>query len=425
MNELPPCYRCGKQPTLWQGCYDEGWRGLIVDDAYAHPAKFARGLIRRIYRHLRDRYGLPVGSVVVDPFGGVALGALDAMEMGYAWVGCELEARFVALGEQNLAKWRPFHPGATAVLVQGDSRELRRDVGEAACVVGSPPYAETLRGDGSQAETAEESRAKRRTEGGSLGQSCRTSGYGGEGNLGNLKAGSVEAVIGSPPFADSDQPCASQTRAKKDYHAFTRGDGTKRDHQMQSAGNLASLPAGSVEAACDAVVGSPPFDKQMNAGGCKGDPPNNVRRKWAIAHGRNPDAPNNQQYYQNYGDTPGNIGNATGQTFWEAARLIVAETFAILRPGGIAVWVCKSFVRASKIVDFPGDWRRLCESCGFDLVEEVHASLVKTDEHPGLFGEPVVKKKARKSFFRRLHEAKRPDLAIDYEVVLFLRKPSA
>lgn len=70
-------------------------------------------------------------------------------------------------------------------------------------VISSPPYAETLKGDGSQAETAEESRAKRRTEGGSLGQSQRTQGYGSTGNLGNLPVGEpprADAVVGSPPF---------------------------------------------------------------------------------------------------------------------------------------------------------------------------------------------------------------------------------
>jgi predicted small metal-binding protein len=44
---------------VWSGCYDESWKGLIV-----HPAKFSRGLIRRIYQHLRDEYHLPRGGIV-------------------------------------------------------------------------------------------------------------------------------------------------------------------------------------------------------------------------------------------------------------------------------------------------------------------------------------------------------------------------
>ena len=90
--------------------------------------------------------------------------------------------------------------------------------------------------------------------------------------------------------------------------------------------------------------------------------------------------------------------------------------------GAMCAFVVKNFVRAGRIVDFTGDWRRLMESCGFEVVRVVHASLVKESRHPSLFGEEIVEKTERKSFFRRLHEKKRPDLAIDYEVVLFARR---
>ena len=80
----------------------------------------------------------------------------------------------------------------------------------------------------------------------------------------------------------------------------------------------------------------------------------------------------------------------------------------------------KHFVRNGKLVDFPGDWRRLCEHVGFELVQEVHASLVETTTHRTLFGEKTTER-ARKSFFRRLAE-KRGSPRIDYECVLFMRK---
>ncbi len=31
----------------WTGCYDDGWRDLIVPEAFSHPAKMARGLVAR------------------------------------------------------------------------------------------------------------------------------------------------------------------------------------------------------------------------------------------------------------------------------------------------------------------------------------------------------------------------------------------
>ena len=130
------------------------------------------------------------------------------------------------------------------------------------------------------------------------------------------------------------------------------------------------------------------------------------------------------------GGEEGGAGSAEGQraggvaveTFWVAAHQVVRECYAILRPGGYAVWVVKAFVRNKKLVDFPGDWRRLCEHAGFITIEEIHASLVQETTHAGLFGEMTTKKE-RKSFFRRLAE-KKGSPRIDYEVVWVMRKPA-
>jgi hypothetical protein len=45
------------------------------------------------------------GDLVIDPFGGVALGALDAMRLGLRWRGVELEPKFAELGNQNIGFW--------------------------------------------------------------------------------------------------------------------------------------------------------------------------------------------------------------------------------------------------------------------------------------------------------------------------------
>ncbi len=127
-----------------------------------------------------------------------------------------------------------------------------------------------------------------------------------------------------------------------------------------------------------------------------------------------------------YSDNSANLGNPQGvesDTFWTAARDIVRECHAVLKPGGYACWIVKSFVRDKTIVNFPNDWRRLCEYVGFETVAEAHAMLVKTHEYTNLFGEEDVEKKERKSFFRRLAESKGSP-KIDYEVVLIMRKPS-
>lgn len=108
-------------------------------------------------------------------------------------------------------------------------------------------------------------------------------------------------------------------------------------------------------------------------------------------------------------------------TFWSAARDVVAECHAVLKPGGMAVWVTKDFVRAKKRVCFSADWVRLCESCGFTLVKWVRASVVSETVHGDLFLGETVKRTERKSFFRRLAE-KKGSPRIDHEDVLFFVK---
>ena len=85
--------------TDWQGCYDGNWNDLIVPGAFAHPAKFARGLAERIVQHGLDRGWFAPGDLIADPFGGVGLGGLIAAYRGLRWVGVELEQRFAAKHE--------------------------------------------------------------------------------------------------------------------------------------------------------------------------------------------------------------------------------------------------------------------------------------------------------------------------------------
>jgi hypothetical protein len=224
-----------------------------------------------------------------------------------------------------------------------------------------------------------------------------------------MPEGVANAVVTSPPFVDARQNTTASVKG---------GTPTAHDPEAmgQSDGNLHSMREGTV---ADAVVTSPPF-----ADSCAGRGTDAL----TVAKGLGHDYDKRRDYDKRgflSDEPPDNLGsfrNCT-ETFWHAARTIVQECFALLRPGGLAAWVVKSFVRDGKIVDFPGDWRKLCEAVGFETLEEIHASFVKRDEHPGLFGEPVVKSKKRASFFRRLHEAKHPELAIDFEVVWIMRKP--
>jgi len=134
--------------TNWHKCHGQGWTGIITLESFAHPAKFSRALIRRIYVHAIEQGYIAPGACVVDPFGGVALGALHAMQNGLHWVGVELEEKFVGLGRENIALWNRRYSTlprwGTATLLQGDSRMLGEVLGRAGGLVSSPPYAESI-----------------------------------------------------------------------------------------------------------------------------------------------------------------------------------------------------------------------------------------------------------------------------------------
>lgn len=192
-------------PLKWHGCYNSGWQGLIVNEAFAHPAKFAYGLICRIVDHgLRKGYWKR-GDTIGDPFGGVALGGIICGGRGLNWIGVELEERFCSLGNQNLELHGPVFmaSGASMVrLLQGDSREFARLVGKVDGVITSPPYADGCTRTGGSDPLSERTHRMGRTIGWrEYGQT--------PGQISNLKLGEVDGVITSPPYEASNQDYVS------------------------------------------------------------------------------------------------------------------------------------------------------------------------------------------------------------------------
>jgi len=123
-----------------------------------------------------------------------------------------------------------------------------------------------------------------------------------------------------------------------------------------------------------------------------------------------------------YGNTEGNIGSDKGQDFWSAARQIIQETYKVLAPGSHAIWVVKGFVRKRTYVDFPDQWRQLCEAVGFETLHWHRAWLTEKGTQQHRFDGGVDDNSVeRKSFFRRLAE-KNGSPRIDFEVVLCMVK---
>jgi len=348
---------CTTETTDWHNCYEDSWKGVITPEAFAHPAKFARGQIERIIDcGLQQGYWKP-GNTIGDPFGGVGTGGIVAASRGLRWVGVELENHFVELARRNFAKHRPMWKAAgdpLPMILQGDSREFSRLVSGCDAVVCSPPYAESVKGKHKETETAKQSRNKRKTAGGSLGQSQRHGGYGvGEGQIGAMKEGKL-----------------------------------------------------------DAAVTSPPYESSLNAGGPDTQNPDGYHRRM-------------RNLKQSYGTTTGQVGNTSGETYWTAMETVYWQLHLAVKPYGVAAIVVKDYVKNKRRVPLCDLTCQLLDSIGFDVFNRTRCWLVKREEHPSLFGgEPIVTTTERKSFFRRLHEAKLSaddPRRIDWEEVIWVR----
>jgi hypothetical protein len=177
----------------------------------------------------------------------------------------------------------------------------------------------------------------------------------------------------------------------------------------QTPGQIGSLSPGDI----DAVITSPPFLRTQ--GGETGP-----RKGWqedadslAARHAAGGK--------DGYGNTPGQIGKESAETYWEAVAAVYQQCRLALKPGGVMAVVVKDYVKAGKRVPLCDDTAKLLESLGFEVFERTRAHLVKKRSHPSLFGGKVTRMKERKSFFRRLAEAKGSP-RIDWEEVIWARR---
>jgi hypothetical protein len=462
------------KPTLWTNCYDSSWKGLITDASFAHPAKFARGLIERIYDHCLAKGYLKRGDLVADVFGGIGTGGITAAYRGLNWLGCELEPKFVAMAQENFRLhrhgWSAMR-GGNATIIQGDSRKFDEHV---AGIVSSPPYAESLRGvehNGIDCAKLAKPNPGRNSQAASS-EGCGAS----NGQIGSLKSGAVEAVISSPPFTQGYQgggginkngytpsdKVLKQGGREHELGATYQGRGGQRE-----AGNIETLKEGTVQA----VVSSPPYsDIAAGAGGLNTKPAKHAGQQ----SGRKADSAS-QDTDQRYGTATGQIsqlkggsppfedcfaggekvagkfskrpdGSAFGagksslvepnstrrnttdgepEDYWRAVDKVYRACFRCIRPGGVLVIVVKDYCAKGKRVRLCDDTLRLLKHIGFVPLERIHAMLVTETVEAGLFGEERTKRQ-RKSFFRRLYEAKLPEedeRRIDHEEVIVCRRP--
>jgi DNA modification methylase len=425
----------------WAGCYDDTWRDIITPDAFAHPAKFSRALIVRIIEHGLERGYWKPGDTIGDPFGGIGTGGIECAYRGLRWIGVEIEIKFVELARKNfeLHQQKLRRLGFDLpMIIQGDSRKF--DIAVAG-VVTSPPYAGTAVEKNSTGIDIRKNWERYRESGGGSSfeayvrqQSKHSEGYGAAlGQIGATKAGSLDAVISSPPYSGIAAGAGGLNTkpAKKAGQQSGRKSGASQTSDQRygdSAGQISQLRGNGISA----VVTSPPWENNSEGkiGAHKWRDPekaaaimshhdNKPGRHRTTAKARLAQFERDNQ--KTYGDSLGQIGKENGETYWQAMALVYAACFRSIQPGGYIAIVVKDYVKNKKRVRLCDDTLKLLQHVGFVPVERIHAMLVEEYAAKDLFEGDVVTRKERKSFFRRLAE-KKGSPRIDYEEVLFCQK---
>lgn len=352
----------------WKSCYPSSWKGIITPESFSHPAKVSSKLAERIYQHAIAEGWLHEGSRVVDPFGGIGGFAFHAILNGMDMTLVELEPKFVTLAQANIDAWNAKYRGrlphfGTARIIQGDSRHLAQVIGAAEACISSPPFMQTSGGHNvtaTEGVLADAALIARHSGG---NRASNAYGYT-EGQLGNLPPGNVEAVISSPPYAEGLGHGMTKTRQIDIDKGLLS---LAQSNYGSTPGQLASLPRGAPP--FDGCVSSPPYEASLHTPD-EGD--NKTRERYPDWHGSGAAG-----YQRQYSASIENLGNDSGETFWSAAREIVAQVYQVLAPGAHAIWVTKRYIKDKKIVEFTEQWIALCESIGFKTLHIHRAMLVK------------------------------------------------
>lgn len=222
---------------------------------------------------------------------------------------------------------------------------------------------------------------------------------------------SADMLITSPPYGEG------QTRDRAPVQAGAISDMMSRaytqDRQGVTPGNLAAMRARAAD--FDALLTSPPYMDVIQKGEGPGARHDHVSHSEANAR-KLTNAPE-------YGRAEGQLGRLLADSFWGAARSIMLESFRVIRPGGVAIYVLRDFVRKGKVVPFCDQWLALGKACGFVPLEYIRSWLVRTvSADTDLLGDLRVKTVQNKAMFRTLAE-RNGSPPIDFDVILVLRKP--
>lgn len=454
--------------STWNGCYNGSLKDLIVPEAFKHPAKMSRLLCQRIFDHGKQKGYWSPGDLIIDPFGGIGTTGLIGAYRGYQVISIELEKEFYDLALQNRDKNLPkinklSHP--RPIFINADSRKILDILGEEAGCVTSPPFLASKGGAGGinkkgYGENSQDKVGERTYQAANGNRDDKNVEILPEGNHGLVVGG-----ITSPPYGSEITKNRSghletdrlASKGKDDQSYGRMRDGLPMEEYGDSEGQIGAMPTGAItsppwedslsneidqhtrkELAVAAgisnsadqppippsgAITSPPYENSVNSfrSGIDWDKAGRPERN-------NPS--DSRQAVQaaglafNYGQTQGQIGAQSGDTYWSAVALIYQQIFHLLPPGGAFALVVKDFVRKKKRVPLCDQTAELLQAIGFEIPERILAMLVKEiPQTIDMFtGDSTPRLVERKSFFRRLAE-KKGSPRIDWEEVIWAVKP--
>lgn len=316
--------------TDWRNLYGETWKGIITPAAFAHPAKFARGLIRKIYLHAFNQGWVKEGDRVLDPFGGVGLGGFDAARLGLHWTGVELEKRFYILGNGmacpgiDAAFWRRYQGRGGRWLALG----ICPDCGD--LLDTNPPMLELF---GKKIKTIPSQAAHRYR--GNIGAWRQTfANYPGSARLINgdsrlllsyfAEAEPVDLAISSPPFGQAQTGGGiavngyqnQEKRPGSEERPFDLiGERTYTpQNQGESDGQLANMPTKGF----DLAISSPPYQESQIAKSSSGVDLEKQYQTYRASRGGasyEKFVATQQKHTTGYGETEGQLGAMPAKGF--------------------------------------------------------------------------------------------------------------
>lgn len=372
--------------------------------ASVKPAKVSLGLAKRIYRHALDEGWLAPGSLCIDPMAGIATFGLVAATYGIPWVGIELEERFVAMGQGNIAlhtrEWLALGK-PLPLLRQGDARNLQGIMPQVDLVVSSPPYADGCQGGGPDPHH-ERAKGMQHSEAARISANAFRTGY-----------SQPQAIVSSPPFLDARQDTTRPRPPERMNGALAEQSG--RIHRLGACeyGTHTAQLGAMREGSLAAVITSPPYESA--ASNCATNHGKEGKSHWkagGIAA---------REGLQGYGESQGQVGNLSHETYWSEIAKIYTACHAVLPPQSYIILVVKGFIRRGTYQDLPAQTAQLLEHVGFQVLHYHKAMLSSRVGQSRLFDDGE-DRTSRKSFFRRLAEARGAPV-IDHEAVLCAVKP--